>query len=135
MRLEVVLLGLFVAAWCLALLSVALGLPLAGLVPLSLYQFYGIAAAAGWLGGNLYVRRARKLPRQIRKRVLLIYLLGPPSLVYLLRTMAPATEQGAAPLVGLWAFVVLTIFFMVPVSLRRSLRRTGRASDRYRAGR
>ena len=131
MRLEVVLLGLFVAAWCLALLSVATGLPLAGVAPLSLYQLYGIAAAAGWLGGNLYVQRARRLPRLIRRRVLLIYLLGPPSVVYLLRTMAPAEEQGAAPLAGLWAFGVLTIFFMVPVSLRR----VGKASDRYRSGR
>ena len=131
MRLEVVLLGVFVVAWCLALLSVAAGLPLAGRVPLSLYQLYGIAAAAGWLGGNLYVQRARKLPRVIRRRVLLIYLLGPPSVVYLLRTMAPAVEQRAAPLAGIWAFAVLTIFFMVPVSLRR----VGRASDRYRSGR
>ena len=131
MRLEVVLLALFVVAWCLALLSVATGLPLAGVAPLSLYQLYGIAAAAGWLGGNLYVQRARKLPRMIRRRVLLIYLLGPPSLVYLLRTMAPAEEQGAAPLAGIWAFAVLTIFFMVPVSLRR----VGKASDRYRSER
>jgi len=131
MRLEVVLLSFFVVAWCLALLSVATGLPLAGLAPLSLYQLYGIAAAAGWLGGNLYVQRARRLPRMLRKRVALIYLLGPPSVVYLLRTMAPAAEQGATPLAVLWAFGVLTIFFMVPVSLRR----TGRASDRYRAGR
>ena len=101
------------------------------IAPLSLYQLYGIAAAAGWLGGNLYVQRARKLPRMIRKRVLLIYLLGPPSVVYLLRTMAPAEEQVAAPLAGIWAFAVLTIFFMVPVSLRR----VGKASDRYRSGR
>ena len=87
MRLEVVLLGLFVVVWCVALLSVATGLPLAGLAPLSLYQLYGVAAAAGWLGGNLYVRRARKLPPMLRRRVLLIYLMGPPSMVYLLRTM------------------------------------------------
>ena len=131
MRLEVILLGLFVVAWCLALLSVATGLPLAGLAPLSLYQLYGVAAAAGWLGGNLYVQRAGKLPPVIRRRVLLIYLLGPPSVVYLLRTMAPAEEQAAAPLAGLWAFGVLTIFFMVPVSLRRA----GRPSDRFRSGR
>ncbi len=131
MRLEVVLLGIFLAAWCLALLSVAVGLPLAGLVPLSLYQLFGIAAAAGWLSGNLYVRRSRGLPRRFRRRVLLIYLLGPPSLIYLLRTMAPAAQQGAAPLAGIWAFGVLAIFFMVPVSLRRP----DRASDRYRAGR
>ena len=131
MRLEVVLLGVFVVGWCLALLSVAAGLPLAGLAPLSLYQLYGIAAAAGWLGGNLYVHRAPKLPQLIRRRIALIYLLGPPSVVYLLRTMAPADEQVLAPLAGLWAFGVQAIFFMVPVSLRR----TGRASDRYRAGR
>ena len=131
MRLEVVLLGLFVGAWCVALLSVAAGLPFAGVAPLSLYQLYGIAAAAGWLGGNLYVQRARRLPPLIRRRVLLIYLLGPPSVVYLLRTMAPAEEQVAAPLAGLWAFGVLAIFFMVPVSLRRA----GKASDGYRARR
>ena len=63
--------------------------------------------------------------------VLLIYLLGPPSVIYLLRTMAPAKEQGAAPLAGIWAFAVLAIFFMVPVSLRR----TGKASDRFRSRR
>ena len=131
MRLEVVLLGLFVVAWCAALLSVAAGLPLAGVAPLSLYQLYGIAAAAGWLGGNLYVNRARKLPKLLRRRVMLIYLLGPPSVIYLLRTMAPAAEQQGAPLAGIWAFGVLTIFFMVPVSLRRA----GRPSDRYRSGR
>jgi hypothetical protein len=131
MRLEVVLLGLFLAAWCLGLLSVAVGLPLAGLLPLSLYQLYGIAAAAGWLSGNLYVQRARRLPRKIRSRVLLIYLLGPPSLIYLLRTMAPAAQQAAVPLAGIWAFAVLAIFFMVPVSLRRP----DRTSDRYRDGR
>ena len=128
MRLEVVLLGLFVVVWSLVLVSVATGLPLAGLAPLSLYQIYGIAGAAGWLGGNLYVQRARnrKLPRMLRRRVLLIYLLGPPSLVYLLRTMAPAEEQGAAPLVAVWASVVLAVFFMVPVSLRRAGRPSGR---------
>ena len=131
MRLEVGLLALFVVAWCLALRAVAAGFPLAGLVPLSLYQLYGIAGAAGWLAGNLYVQRSRKLPQMIRKRVLLIYLLGPPSLVYLLRTMAPAAEQRAVPLAAIWAFAVLAIFFMVPVSLRRA----GRPSDRYRAGR
>jgi hypothetical protein len=128
MGLEVGLLGLFVLAWCLALLSVATGLPLAGLLPLSLYQLYGIAAAAGWLGGNLYVQRARRLPRAIRRRILLIYLLGPPSVIYVLRTMAPAAEQRAVPLAGLWAFGVLVIFFLVPVSLRRD----SRPSDRYR---
>ena len=119
MGLEIVLLGLFLIAWCLGLLSVAAGLPLAGLAPLSLYQFYGIAAAAGWLGGNLYVQRAGPLPKPIRRRLLLVYLLGPPGLVYLLRTMAPAEQQAAAPLAGLWAFAVLVIFFLVPVSLRR----------------
>ena len=128
MGLEIVLLGLFVVAWCLALLSVAAGLPLAGQAPLSLYQLYGIAAAAGWLGGNVYVQRVRRLPPAIRRRVLLIYLLGPPSVIYLLRTMAPAAEQAAVPLAGVWAFGVIVLFFLVPVSLRRS----GRASDRYR---
>ena len=63
--------------------------------------------------------------------MLLIYLLGPPSLIYLLRTMAPLAEQRAVPLAAVWAFGVLAIFFMVPVSLRRA----GRPSDRYRAGR
>ena len=120
MGLEIVLLGLFVVAWCLALVSVAAGLPLAGQVPLSLHQLYGIAAAAGWLGGNVYVQRVRRLPQAIRRRVLLIYLLGPPSVIYLLRTMAPVSEQAAAPLAGVWAFGVIVLFFMVPVSLRRA---------------
>ncbi len=119
MGLEIALLGLFLVAWCLALLSVAAGLPLAGVAPLSLYQLYGIAAAAGWLGGNLYVQRARRLPGPIRRRVLLVYLLGPPSLVYLLRTMAPAAEQAAVPLAVVWSFGVFAILFLVPVTLRR----------------
>ena len=37
---------------------------------LSLYQLYGLAARRGWLVGNLYVQRARKLPRR-SARVLL----------------------------------------------------------------
>ncbi len=121
MVLEIVLLGLFLVLWAVALVSVAIGLPLAGSLPLTLYQLYGIAAALGWLHGNVYVQRARSLPRPLKRRLLLIYLLGPPSLVYLLRTMAPAEEQAAAPLAGIWAFAVLTIFFLVPVTFRRTV--------------
>ncbi len=120
MALEIGLLGLFLLTWTLALVSVAAGAPLAGALPMTLYQLYGVAAATGWLAGNVYVARARGLPRALRRRLLLIYFLGPPSLLYLLRTLAPAAQQAGAPLAFVWAFGVFAVLFLVPVTLRRS---------------
>ncbi len=105
------------ACWALVILHLMRLVPLAGAVPLGLYGLYGFAAAAGWLAGNVYVHRRAGRPRPLARRLLVVYLAGPPALVVLLRAMAPAAQQAAAPLVPLYACCVYAIFFAVPVSL------------------
>ncbi|HEX5758484.1 MAG TPA: hypothetical protein VF121_04780 [Thermoanaerobaculia bacterium] len=117
-RLELVLLALFLACWAVDVLALAGLVPLAGSLPLSLYGLYGLAAALGFLAGNLYVQRSRDLPRPLRRRLLLVYLSAPLGIVFLLRAMAPVAEQRAAPLVPLYALGVFAVFFLVPVSMR-----------------
>ena len=119
-RLEVSLLGLFLAIWTVALLAYVRLLPAAGLLDLSLYQLYGISAAAGWLFGNVHVARSRQFPRPMRRRVLLIYLLGPPAAIYLIRSLASLEVQAAAPLAAVYGCAVYLVFFLVPVTLKRS---------------
>lgn len=92
---------------------------LRGHFPLGLYPLYSLAMGLGWGAGNLYVHRGRRFPDPIRRRVLLVYYLGPQGLIYLLRFMAPVADQQAAPLVPVWAFGVFSIFFLVPVKLIR----------------
>jgi hypothetical protein len=102
------------------------GLPFAGSLPMGLYQFYGVAALLGWLTGNVYVHRTRGLPRALRRRVLLIYLLGPPGIFYILRSMAPITSQTAVPLAPVYATAVFAILLLVPVTFRSTrVERTG----------
>jgi hypothetical protein len=60
-------------------------------------------------------RRRRAAPAVVRW-LLMLYLFGPPSILYLLRALAPHPQQAAAPLVPLYAFLVFAIFFLVPVS-------------------
>ena len=96
--------------------------PLAGALDLGLRGLYSLAVACGWLAGNVYVQRSRGLPRELRRRLLLIYLLGPPSLLALLRAMAPVSAQRAAPVVPLYAAVVFAVLFFVPVSLKGAFR-------------
>lgn len=122
-RLEVALVGLFFACWATAALGHLGLLGLAGALPLSLYPLYSIAAALGWISGNVYVMRRRTVPRRLRRRVLWVYFLGPPGVVYLLRAMAPAPEQLTAPLVPLYALGVYAALFLVPVVLRPPHRR------------
>lgn len=110
--------ALFLACWAVVLL-VLLGLVPRADFPLGLYPLYSLASVLGWAAGNLYVHRGRRFPDAIRRRVLLVYYLGPQGLVYLLRFMAPMESQQAAPLVPLWAFGVFSIFFLVPVKLIR----------------
>jgi hypothetical protein len=117
-RLEVALLGLFLACWALRLLSFLGVVTLAGSLPLSLYSYYGVAVALGWGFGIAYVIRTRDLPAKIRRLYLLIYYLGPPALLSLLRGMAPVTDQRAAPFVPLWAFGVFSVLFFVPVTMK-----------------
>jgi hypothetical protein len=117
-RLEVALLGLFLACWALRVLSFLRILTLDGSLPLSLYSFYGVAVALGWGFGILYVIRTRDLPAGIRRLYLLIYYLGPPAVLSLLRGMAPFTDQSKAPFVPLWAFGVFSVLFLVPVTMK-----------------
>lgn len=109
--------GLFSACWVVVLLNLFGLLPLAGGLELTLYGLYGFAAAAGWVAGNVWVQRRRRLGWPRARHLLVVYLFGPPSLVYLLRALAPAEQIAAAPLVPLWGFFVYGIFFAVPVSL------------------
>lgn len=116
-RLEPILLGLFLACFVLDLLVFFRVLSLAGSLPLGLYGLYSFAITLGWLSGMLYERHRREQPAPIRRRLFLIYFLGPPGILYLVRSMAPLAEQKAAPLVWLYSFVVFAIFFAVPVKL------------------
>ena len=120
MTVEVALLVVFLAAWSVALAALIGFLPTAGLLNLSLYQLYGVAAFLGWVSGNVFVQRARGLPRSIKSRYLLIYLLGPPAVIYLLRSFADWNLQAQAPLASVYACGVFLIFFLVPVSLKGS---------------
>jgi cytochrome b len=115
---DAVLLGLFLACWILSPLSFTRVVWLAGSLPLTLYGYYSVAVALGWGFGMLYVRRTWGLPTPVRRRFLLIYYLGPPAILGVLRSMAPWPDQSAAPFVPLYAFGVFSILFLVPVTMR-----------------
>ncbi len=117
---ELTLLVVFSAVWLVAMLALFGVLPLAGAFNLGLYPLYSLAAALGWISGNVYMARRRRLPAggRWRKRLLLAYLVGPPGVLYLLRSLASAADQQAAPLVPIYSFAVYLIFFFVPVTLQ-----------------
>jgi hypothetical protein len=115
---DTILLGLFLACWTLSLLSFTRVVGLAGSLPLTLYGYYSVAVALGWAFGIVYVRRTWGLPAPIRRRFLLIYYLGPPAILALLRSMDPWDDQRAAPFVPLYAFGVFSILFLVPVTMK-----------------
>ncbi len=118
-RLEPIVLAFCFACWLAVLLPV-LGLsPLSGSLQLEPRSLYMIAVATGWLAGNLYLRRRQQVPRQLRWRFLVAYLLGPPGLFFLLWAMVPEGYQAQAPLVPLYAVGVSSILFIVPIGLRR----------------
>ncbi len=119
LRFEQLLLAVFSAAWLLAIL-IGMGLvPLAGTLDLDLYRLYSVAAVLGWVAGNIYVFRTQTLPKdRSRKRLLWTYLIGPPSFVYIIRSLARQVVQQAAPLVPIYAFAIYALFFLVPVTLR-----------------
>lgn len=117
---ELALFGIFFVCWLAALASFVGLLPIAGLLDLGLYQYYGLAAFLGWLTGNVYLQRARQFPRPLRRRLILMYLLGTPGSLYLVRAMAPLATQAIAPMAPLYASGVFAILFLVPVSLKSS---------------
>jgi hypothetical protein len=116
-RLEPILVGLFGASWLVGL-ACALGF-----VPswpghsLSHYGLFGTAAALGWLAGNVYVRRARGRQRSSARLFLVVYLFGPPGIVYFLWALGPGEARAAAPLIPIYSFLVFGVFFLVPVLL------------------
>jgi hypothetical protein len=119
LRLEIALATAFFITWSVALLGLWRVLPLAGLLELDLYRLYSVAAVLGWLSGNIYVLRRRFLPSKMgRRRSLIVYFLGPVSLVYILRSLASLDLQQAAPLVPLLSLMVYGLFFLVPVTLQ-----------------
>lgn len=129
MRLELILVALFLACWSIVLLQMVGVLSMAGTLEMGLRGLYSTAVAVGWLAGNVYVHRSRGLPRELRRRMLLIYLLGPPSLLALLRSMASLDAQLAAPIVPLYASIVFAILFLVPLSLKGAFRTPAEPGD------
>ena len=120
LRSETISGGFFLACWAAALAYAAGGLESPGL-PLSLYGLFAFAATLGWVVGNLFVVRLRARPiesRRGRARLMVLYLFLPVGLPALLFAMAPVEFRAAAPLAGLLALGVQTVFFFVPVSLR-----------------
>lgn len=105
--------------WLLAILTATGLLPLAGALPLDLYSFYSFASVCGWIAGNVFVRRRRRIGVSQRRWLTSAYLIAPPSLFFLLRTLATVEAQRSAPLVPAYALVVYLIFFLVPVTLKQ----------------
>jgi hypothetical protein len=122
-RYEAGLLGLFLAGWLLYLLVLFRALTLAGSVSPSFYVYDSIAAALGWGAGNLFVYRDRDLDPRVRGRFLSGYFFSPLGLILLIRAMWPAAVQKAAPLVGVYALAVFSVFFAVAVKLKIYRRR------------
>jgi hypothetical protein len=125
-RFELILLGLFLACWLVYLLAVLRVVSPDGTLDLGFYPYYSVAVAAGWGAGNLYVYRSRDLGAESpsRRRLLAGYFLAPLGLILLLKAMMPLEFQREAPLVGLYAFFVYSIFFAVANKLgmfRRTL--------------
>ncbi len=117
---EVALAGFFVASWIVAA-GARLGLfAVSGNLEIGLYPFFSVAAAIGWLCGNVWVARSRSVDFLFGRLLLLLYYLGPTGTLFLLRAMLSREAQLAAPMTPLYAFIVMTIFFLVPVLLKRT---------------
>ncbi len=125
LRLELSLTALFSLCWASSIALAVAGAPLAGTLPIGLYHLYGLGAFGGWLTGNVYVHRARVLGGALRRRLLSLYLLGPPGVLFLLDALAPRDQQATVPLAPLYATAIYAVLFMVPVSFRRAGRRGG----------
>ena len=105
---------MFLACWTVVLLERLGVVALAGNLPLGLYPFYSLAAALGWASGISFARLRRFAEGRARFRVFLFCTLGPTGILFLVRAMAPAVEQEAAPLVPYLAFGVFGALFLVP---------------------
>ena len=115
-RLDLALGGVFLGAWLLAAVFLFLpGLRSGSAVPAS--GLYPWALVVGWLSGNLYVGGTRHA-EALRRLLLALYLGGPPGLIWLYWSLAPAADRLANPLAPLWALGIFAVFFLVPVTLR-----------------
>jgi hypothetical protein len=117
-KIEVILGALFLACWTVSIAVFLRLLRIDGAAPLNLYGLDAVAASLGWLFGNVYVQRTRKMEKRDRRPFWLLYFFGPLGIVYLLRSMAPLALQRSAPFALLYAWCVLAIFFLVPVLVR-----------------
>ena len=128
---ELTLLAAFSACWLLVFAAGMGWVSVAGALSLGLYPLYSLAAALGWLAGNVCVHRARnRYPPRARKRLLVSYYLGPPGLLFALRALAAEEIQQAAPLVPIYGFGVYTLFFLVPLTLRAKRKPRRQREDR-----
>ena len=119
-RFEPLLTAFFLATWVVGFLALFGVVDTADRLPVGLYMFFSVAAAAGWVFGNVFVWRGRAVAPLLRRGLFVIYYLGPPGSLLLLRSMALRSEQAAAPLVPLYSWVVFSILFLVPVVLART---------------
>ncbi len=122
-RLEPLLTSFFFATWIVGFLALFGVVDTADRLPVGMYTFFSIAAAAGWIFGNVFVWRGRSVAQPLRRGLFVIYCIGPPGSLLLLRSMALRAEQVAAPLVLLYSWVVFLVLFLVPIVLRRNTRR------------
>lgn len=118
-RIEPVLGGLFLASGLLALMHGVGWISLSGMLQLNLRVYYAIAAGWGWLSGNLYVQRRRRLPKRFRRPYLVLYLVAPLGVYALLWALGPPPMQRISPLLPLYALGVSSTLFLVPYLLRR----------------
>ncbi len=114
-RLEPILVAFFLATWFVNLLDVLGLVELSSNFNLALYPLYSLAAGMGWGAGLVYVTRAHRLPAELRRRVWMVYFMGPPGILFLVRAMAALDVQRAAPLVPVYAWGVFAVFFLVQV--------------------
>jgi len=115
---EIVLAGFSLACVVVVALGSLGWIRLAGALEIGLYPLYSIAAASGWVLGNLYVRRGARVPPLARLVLMPFYLLLPVGPLFLLRAMAPLAQQAAAPLVPWLCVGIVGVFFLVPVTIR-----------------
>ncbi len=120
MRAEIAVLSVGLSCWVASLVLLLLRRPAAGPFVYGLYAFYAVAATLGTLAGHCYVARRRALPLSIRPLLRIVYVVGPPGLLFLLWALTSPPSRHASPLAPLYAYGVYVVFFLVPATLRRS---------------
>jgi hypothetical protein len=119
-KVEMAFMAFCLAAWALALLVAADVVDLSDRLFLSPRQLFAIAAALGWVCGNILVQRVRGFDSGMTRRFWALYFFGPPGMLYLLRALAPRLQQDGdvVNFIPLLSFFVYAALFFVPVVLR-----------------